>query len=213
MAALTVVPPSPPAALSLYDTEAYIAALADTAELVPPEMEAEFLAEFRAGLVAAADKRDRVAHFLTHLEAQAALAAAEIKRLQERKAFFERAAERLEQYVLQVIEGLGLDGKGKAKKLEGNTTTMSSRACPASVNVTDEALVPAIFKSVTVTLPALAWEGLIDGLDIDAAAKLLDQIKKPAVAISKSLVKAAFDAGEVIAGACLITDKKTLVRK
>ena len=72
---------------------------------------------------------------------------------------------------------------------------------------------PAAYKSVTVTLPAIAWEALIGGLDIDAAAKLLDQIKRPAVAISKSLVKAAIDAGEVIAGACLVTDKKTLVRK
>jgi hypothetical protein len=56
-----------------------------------------------------AQKRDRVGQFLAHLEHQAAFAKAKIARLQERKAFFERATEKMEGYVIHVIESIGPD--------------------------------------------------------------------------------------------------------
>lgn len=210
MATLTVVPPAPP--VSLYKIEQHLEALADTAAVVPAELEAEFLEEFRADLAVAAEKRDAVCHYISHLEAMAGLADAEMKRLAERKKHFENAAERLGQYVIQVIDSLGPDAKGKPRKLEGKTTTMSARACPASVNVTDESLVPTEFKSVTVTLPAPVWESLVDSLDLDSAAQLLDQIKRPSVACNKTALKAALEEGPV-KGATLVSDKRYLVRK
>lgn len=47
--------------------------------------------------------------------------------------------------------------KGKRKKLEGNTITLSLRGCDKRAEVTDEAAVPTKYKRVTVTLPAETW--------------------------------------------------------
>src|ERR1035438_8257499 len=82
-------------------------------ELVSPEQEQEFRAEFQTALTAAVDKRDRVGQFLAHLEQQIDFAKFEIDRLRQRKATCERALARLENYVIGTIEGLGPDSKGK----------------------------------------------------------------------------------------------------
>src|SRR5437762_5133467 len=85
-------------------------------------------------------KVDGISHMLAHFESQAELAAAEGKLLQARKKAFERAAERLELYVRRAMDLAGL------KKLEGQTTTLSLRAAPASVLITDHDAVPAEYK-------------------------------------------------------------------
>ena len=81
MSALALVPaPAPSVAVTLYELEDQLLALADTAEAVPPEQEAAFVAEFEATLAAAVEKRDRVGQFMAHLESQIALAKSEIGR-------------------------------------------------------------------------------------------------------------------------------------
>src|SRR5271157_4885207 len=130
-------PPPAPHPLTLYAIEEQLTAMTDTAEMVPEDQEQAFLEEFRTMLTAAVDKRDRVGQFLSHLESQAAFAKAEIARLQERKAFFERAIEKMEGYVIRVIEMNGPDAKGKYPKLEGKTVTFSIKDCPPSVEITD----------------------------------------------------------------------------
>jgi hypothetical protein len=164
-------------------------------------------------LVAAVDKRDRVAQFLSHLEAQAAFAKAEIARLQERKAFFERATEKMEGYVIHVIEAIGPDAKGKYPILEGRTVTFSIKDCPPSVEIKDEAAVPADYKAITVTMPALKWEDLLDSLELEQRAGLLDAVGKPKATVSKTAIKAAIGGGSQVSGADLTVGKKTLVRK
>ncbi len=125
------VAPAPlPHPLTLYAIEEQLTVMADTAEMVSQEQEQAFREEFRAILTAAVEKRDRVGQFLSHLEAQAAFAKAEIARLQERKIFFERAIERMERYVIQVILSIGPDARGKYPKLEGQTMTFSLKDCP-----------------------------------------------------------------------------------
>jgi hypothetical protein len=229
MAALQVVPisggavaPSPilvgaiapaPHPLTLYAIEEQLTAMADTAELVPEDQEQAFLEEFRAALTAAVEKRDRVGQFLAHLEHQAAFAKAEIARLQERKAFFERAIEKMEGYVIQVIESIGPDAKGKYPKLEGRTVTFSIKDCPPSVAIQDEAAIPSDYKAITITMPALKWETLLDSLDLKQRAGVLDTIEKHKVAVSKTAIKKAIDGGAQIPGADLIVGKKTLIRK
>jgi len=146
MAALAVVPSPAVTAAPQYVIETYLAALIETAELVGPEQEQEFRAEFQSVLTTAVEKRDRVGQFLAHLEHQIEFASFEIERLKQRKATFERALARLETYVIETIESLGSDDKGKYPTLEGNTTTFSLRVCPPSVEVTDEAAIPADFK-------------------------------------------------------------------
>src|ERR1035438_1103687 len=103
------------ASITLYDAEESLTALLDTQDLVTPDQEQEFLADFEAALSSASDKRDRVAGRLAKLEAQQAYAAAEIKRLQAFKHSAELAQERLEGYVSYVIQRLGKDAKGKRR--------------------------------------------------------------------------------------------------
>ena len=211
MAALAVVPSPAVTAAPLYVIEDQLAALIETAELVSPEQEREFRAEFQAALAAAVEKRDRVGQFLTHLEQQIDFAKFEIDRLRQRKATCERALARLEDYVIGTIENLGTDSKGKYRPLEGKTTTFSLRTCPPSVEVTDETAIPAEYKMVLLKLPAVTWEQLLDGLEIEQRAAVLGQVKSPEVIVDKRSIKAALDGGAV-PGAGLATGRHSLRR-
>jgi hypothetical protein len=212
MAALAVVPSPAVTAAPLYVLEDHLAALIETAELVSPEQEQEFRAEFQAALTAAVEKRDRVGQFLAHLEHQIDFARFEIDRLRQRKAACERALARLESYVIETIENLGTDSKGKYRALEGKTNTFSLRACPPSVEVTDEAGIPVEYKTLTLKLPAVTWEQLLDGLDIEQRAAVLGLVKNPEFTVDKRSVKAALDGGADVPGASLITGRHTLRR-
>src|ERR1051325_10866833 len=206
-----MVPSPAVTAAPLYLIEDHLAAMIETAEMVSPEQEQEFRAEFQAALTAAVDKRDRVGQFLSHLEQQIEFAKFEIDRLKQRKAAFERALERLETYVIETIENLGTDAKGKYRKLEGRTTTFSLRACPTSVEVTDESMIPAEYKTLLLKLPAALWERLLDELDVDERGSILAHVKSPEVLVDKRAVKAGID-GEGVPGACLVTGRHSLRR-
>ena len=163
-------------------------------------------------LTAAVEKRDRVGQFLAHLEQQIDFAKFEIDRLRQRKATCERALERLEQYVIETIENLGTDCKGKYRRLEGKTTTFSLRACPPSVEVADESAIPSQYKTLTLKLPAVTWEQLLDGLDIEQRATVVGQVKSPEVTVDKRSIKAAMDGDAEIPGAGLVTGRHALRR-
>jgi hypothetical protein len=204
--ALTVVPfPTAllPAARSLYDIEVHLAALVDTEELVPAELELEYAIELQATLLATAEKRDRVGQFMAHLESQAALAKAERKRLDEREALYARAFAQMEAYVSRVIESLGLDSKGKRKKLEGTTITFSLHGCDKRAEITDEVAVPTKYKRVTITLPAETWELVCDSLDLDLREQVLAEVKSAKVDVSTSMVKIDLKAEIAVPGARL----------
>jgi hypothetical protein len=189
-AGVEVVAPQPVQTLSLYAVEEQLLAYADTTELVPEDQEQAFLEEFRAALMAAIDKWDRVGESLNHLESQSAFAAAEIQRLEERKRTFEAMRDRIESYVIRVIESLGTDPKGKPKKLEGRTVTFSIRACPASVEIKDESEIPLDYKTAAIKLPARTWESLLDNLDLEMRAHITDQATR-SDSVDKGAVKAA----------------------
>jgi hypothetical protein len=105
------------------------------------------------------DKRDRVGQFIRYLEDQAQFADEEAKRLTERKQLFERAAERMRAYVKYTIQNLmGQDEQGKWRKLEGRTVTFNLRKLPDILQVDDEAAIPAEFKTLVITVPAVAWQ-------------------------------------------------------
>ena len=212
MAALVAVPSPGITADSLFQIETYLAALVETADFVPPEQEQEFLAEFQQKLLTAVEQRDRVGQYLAHLETQAAFAKAEIDRLRQRKGAYERAFQRVEQYVLNTIEFLGVDARGARRKLEGTTVTFSARVCPPSVEIVDESAVPSEFKTLTLRLPATTWEQLLDSLDIEQRAEILRQVKRAECEVSKSGIKAALDSGASVPGAALATGKLSLRR-
>ena len=212
MAVLAVVPSPAITAAPLYVIEDQLAALIETAELVSPEQEQEFRAEFQAALIAAVDKRDRVGHFLAHLQQQIDFARFEIDRLRQRKATCERALARLEDYLIKTIEDLGTDGKGRYRRLEGKTTTFSLRACPPSVEVADESAIPSAYKVLLLKLPAVTWEQLLDGLEIEQRSLILGQVKSPEVTVDKRSIKAAIDGGVEVPGAGLAIGRHSLRR-
>jgi hypothetical protein len=145
--------------LTLYRIEDDLAALVETGEGgISPELENGYRAELSRALQAAVEKRDRVGQFIRFLEDQARFAADEAKRLAERKALFERAAERLRDYVKWTIQQKGTDEQGKWPKLEGRTVTFSLRKLPDTLQVYDEPLIPPEYKTLVITIPATAWQ-------------------------------------------------------
>ena len=184
MAVLAVVPSPAVTAAPLYVIESCLAALVETAELVSSEQEQEFRAEFQSALVTAVEKRDRVGQFLAHLEQQIEFASFEIDRLKQRKAAFERALARLESYVIETIEKLGTDDKGKYRTLEGRTTTFSLRLCPPSV-----------------------------GLDIDRRAAIVAQAKTSEIKVDKRSIRAAIESGAHVPGADVVFGRHSLRRR
>jgi hypothetical protein len=191
------------AARPLYDIEAHLAALVDTEEMVPEELEAAYAQELQTTLHATVDMRDRVGQFILHLKSQVAFSHAEASRLEQRERFFEKALARMEAYVTRTIDSLGRDAKGKRKKLDGNVITLSLHGCDKRVEVTDEAAVPTRYKRVTVTLPAETWELVCDSLDLDLRDQVLGEVKSAKVEVSTSLVKSDLKAEITVAGAKL----------
>jgi Siphovirus Gp157 len=191
------------AARPLYDIEAHLAALVDTEEMVPKELEAAYAQELQTTLHATVDMRDRVGQFILHLKSQVAFSHAEASRLEQRERFFEKALARMEAYVTRTIDSLGRDAKGKRKKLDGNVITLSLHGCDKRVEVTDEAAVPTRYKRVTVTLPAETWELVCDSLDLDLRDQVLGEVKSAKVEVSTSLVKSDLKAEITVAGAKL----------
>ena len=164
---------------SLYEIIDHLGALLDTLDMVASDEERKAIeAEINAYCVAEVRKVDGIAGYLAHCEAQQQFAAAEIKRLQARKGVYEGRQERLEEYCIRVMED------AKVKKLEGKTATLWLRACPSSVQILDEAAIPADYK-----------------------------VSRTETSVDKKAVKAALEADVDVPGADLIIGKNSLVRK
>jgi Siphovirus Gp157 len=131
---------------SLFEIRDTISAYIESIEgLEDPELRAQAEAELDLYLQCEVKKVDRICDYLSHCESQQQHAAAEIKRLQDRKRAAERCQERVEASVLRVMELWGL------KKLEGRTSSLAMRQCPPSVEVLDIAVVPPGYIRTTVT--------------------------------------------------------------
>lgn len=212
MGSLVPISANARAAQPLYAIEEHLAALVDTLELVPPDQEQQFREEFKVALSTAVEKRDRVGQFMAHIEQQIAFATSEIDRLRERKGAYQRALERIENYVTHTIEALGRDAKGKYRKLEGQTVTFSLAGCPPSVEVTDESLVPAEYKTLTLKLPASVFEQILGWLETGQRETVASHVKCHDISIDKRSVKSAISAGIAVPGADLAIGKTSLRR-
>jgi Gp157 protein len=198
----------------LYVLEEEIGILLDSAGLEGAAEQPEvFLNDFAMALRAAVAKRDAIAQFMAHLEAQIATANKEIARLSERRETYTEALERVEGYVLHVLESIGRDGRGRPPRLEGATATLTLRGCPGSVNVLDEEAVPAAFKLVTATLPAELWEEVLDALELDLRARVEEATGGVRARVSLSAVQRAIKAGVKVDGTEMRLGKNKLVRK
>ena len=164
---------------SLVDIQDHLECLFESLEGLEDEsLRAECEEDIYRFIEAEVRKVDNISGYLAHCEAQQDFASAEMKRLQDRKRSWERKQERLEQYIQRVMEASG------KSKLEGRTSTLSLKACPASVEVLDQKLVPQQYVRVTVT-----------------------------EAVDKTAAKVALKLGEQIPGLKLVTDKRTVTRK
>ena len=133
-----VLIPKPP---SLFQLEDDLLALLETGEGgIPEELRAEYEAELHHALIATKAKRDRVAEFSRHLEAQAELAKAEAKRLHQRAADFLILQERLHSYIRRTMEATG------QTKLEGQFTTWALRKNPPATVIDDPLALPDTYK-------------------------------------------------------------------
>ncbi len=193
-------PALPGPARSLYCLESHLAALLDTEELLSEDLEREYELELHATLLATVEKRDRVAQFMGWLESQVSFAHAEVARLQKREAFYERALDKMKSYVSRVIESMGVDAKGKRKRLEGRTHTMWLHGCDKRAEVTDAGAVPTKYKRITLTLPVETWELMCDSLDFELSEQIRAEAKSIDIEVSSSLVKADLKASILVPG-------------
>lgn len=164
---------------SLYEITDHLAALFESLDgIEDADLRRQCESEIDIYLIAEVRKVDRITSYLAHCEAQQQLAADEIKRLQERKRSLERAQERVEASVERVMTTWGL------QKLEGRTSSLSLKKCPASVEVLDIKEVPDAYKRITVS-----------------------------EAVDKTAARVELAAGREIPGLRLITDRKSVCRR
>lgn len=184
-------------ALTLYDVEEELQALADTEDLVETQQETEFLERLADALDTAKIKRDRVAHTILAAEQMQAQCKAEIARLAALKDRFASIEFRLRRYVVRVIRSFGKDPKGKYRKLQGETTMMYLRALPTSVDVLDDAVLAPRFKNVIIEVEQDYW------LQLQADHPELRDVTPKAVTVDKERIREALEAGEEVRGADL----------
>lgn len=183
--------------LSLYQIESDLQAFVDSEALVPEDQLAEFQQEFLAKSREAVAKRGNCIRAISHIEAQIAGARAEENRIAAWRGSLESGLARFKDYLVRCIE---LSGQ---KKLEADNGSLAIQANPESVEITDAALIPDEFVTVTVKMPAKVYREL--GLELDG----LDATFNP----SKSALKEAIKAGREVPGADVRFGRNRLVVK
>ena len=97
------------------------------------ESQKDVLAGYLQGTI---EKRDRLGEFLARMDAEAEAISEEEKRLSERRRGFEKIAKNMKDSIHQQMVEWGV------KKVEGKLFTFAVQANPASIEITDEALIP-----------------------------------------------------------------------
>jgi hypothetical protein len=155
-------------------------------------------------------KRERVALYIKTAKDRTAMGRDLLKkRVADAKAFLdarEREIERHEAYFAEGIKAMGTDAKGKYPILRGLTTQLRIQKNPDSVKITDEGLVPARFKKVTLTMSAEELftitdhlhEGYTPGWTIDD------------VSLDKAAIKQALESKQDVPGAHMATGEMGL---
>jgi hypothetical protein len=129
----------------LWKIEDELQALLDSLDVCPEELKGELEQRIARYLGAEIEKVDRVGAVLSSLDGVAANAKTEIERLRARQQAAEKAAARLEAYVLHVLRGR--DGK----PLKGRNVTFSVRHSEALI-IDDPGAVPDKWKRTTVAI-------------------------------------------------------------
>ena len=189
---------------TLYELEDSFRALVNSIDLAEEASAREMiLEEIGQALRTIKEKRDAVVAFLRHCELQQKFADAEIERIQKRKAFIGHVQEELESHVIRVIEQFAtLDRKG-IQRLEGNVGSLRIQKNPDSVLVEDVNVVPLAFKHVVLTMPAHAWEALLQRVEREERKLFEARVEKLEFKPDKKAIAAELKAGNQIPGADL----------
>lgn len=165
---------------TLRDIETTLLALCEIdPEDLNPELRKEYERDLMEAIRKAPEKRERVAVKLFDLGQRAAVKRAAAQAHMQRAAELEASAkryeadvDRLKNYVLDVMRELPQPKKGP-RILEGTSATFKAAKVPDSVEVFDEAALPEIFRTVTVTLPIAHYKHLLSS-KIDLAPYVTD---------------------------------------
>lgn len=169
-AASVAVMPAPAEAprLTLLDIDMEISCLLDSIECIPEDMPghlAEANEELSKLVALKLRKVDGISRMLTHFEHQAELASIEVKRLQARKARFEKRVERLETCVIFAMKSTD------QKRIEGDTVSALLQKAQGKLEILNEDAVPDKFKTFTPTV-----EVTVDKAAIKAAIKAKEEV-------------------------------------
>ena len=189
---------------TLYDLEDTLQALVNTIAFAEERSVHEMiLEEIGRTLQRTKDKRDAVVAFLRHCKQQQEFADAEIDRIQKRKKFIARVQEDLESYLVRVIDAFAVPDRRGIKRMEGNFSSMRLQRNPESVTITDDQALPPALKDVVLTMPAYAWEALLQRLDLADREEFEKQVKKSEFKPDKRAIAAELKRGIEIPGADL----------
>jgi hypothetical protein len=131
--------------MPLWTIERELEALVDSLDTCPDELRPELETRIAEYLGAEVEKVDRIGAVLSSLDAVSANARTEIERLRARQQSAERAARRLESYVLHVLR------ERDGRPLKGRNTTLSVRHSEALI-IDDPSAVPDEWKRTTVSI-------------------------------------------------------------
>lgn len=153
---------------TLRDIETTLLALCEIdPEDLNPELRKEYERDLLEAIRKAPEKRERVAVKLFDLGQRAAVKRAAAQAHMQRAAELEASAkryeadvDRLKNYVLDVMRELPEPKKGKTRILEGTSATFKAAKVADSVDVYDEAALPEVFRTVTITLPVAYYKHL-----------------------------------------------------
>lgn len=195
---------TPKTSVTLYEIEDDLAALANTVDVVGGEEIKQILLEqIGCALWLAKEKRDAVAAFLRHCEAQQKFADQEIERIRDRRDRIARIQAQLEQYLICVIDRFAAPDRRGVKRLEGNCSSMRIQKNPDSIVITDDNALPPAFKDVVLTMPAEVWEALLGRLEKEERANFEARVKKTEIKADKRVLASELKNGSEIPGADL----------
>ena len=187
---------------TLYELEDTLQALVNSIDLAEePSAREAILDDIGQSLRRTKEKRDAVVAFLRHCEVQQKFADSEIDRIQRRKAFIARVQQELESYVVGVVEQYAPRDRRSIQRLEGNFSCLRIQRNPESVVISDVEAVPAKFKTVVVSMPALLWKSLVERFGDRAA--LESEVEKQEFKPDKKAIAAELKRGGEIPGADL----------
>lgn len=164
---------------SLWDLTERLTELLDTIDMCDdPDVRAECEQEILETLTRQMTKIDAMCEFQDHLEMSIALRKKQVQLLERANRRAASILERIDNAVLRVLDATG------RKSLEGSLYSFSLRKLPPSVEVTNQAVVPAQYIRTTVS-----------------------------ESVDKQVAKIDLRNGITVPGLRLVTDKHTVIRK